>query len=134
VTQWAPTGHGGAVRSGPRGNDCVLVALALTTRAVTARAVPGHQARYHPFLTVARTDRPWLRVIVTPVTPAPIEPSTIVSACPSESDSPAPLSSTFPAGMPREALGALLQRRRRVDRNQARLRPRLELATALRIR
>ena len=69
----------------------MLVPLALATWAVTARSVPGHQARYQPFLTVAWTELPSLRVMVTPVTPAPIGPSTIVSACPSESDSPAPL-------------------------------------------
>lgn len=77
----------------------MLVALALVTSAVTARWVPGHQARYQPSLTVAWTELPSLRVILTPVTPAPIGPSTIVSACPSESDSPAPLSSIAPAGM-----------------------------------
>ena len=81
------------------GKDCVLVPLALATWAVTACSVPGHQARYQPFLTVAWTELPSLRVIVTPVTPAPIGPSTIVSACPSESDSPAPLSWIVPAGM-----------------------------------
>jgi hypothetical protein len=76
----------------------VLVPLALATWAVTARWVPGHQARYQPFLTVAWTELPSLRVIVTLVTPAPIGPSTIVRACPSESDSPAPLSWIAPAG------------------------------------
>jgi hypothetical protein len=77
----------------------VLVPFVLATCAVTARWVPGHQAKYQPFLTVAPTELPSLRVIVTPVTPAPIGPSTIVNACPSESDSPAPLSSILPAGI-----------------------------------
>jgi hypothetical protein len=78
----------------------VLVPFALATWAVIACSVPGHQARYQPFLTVAWTELPSLRVMVTPVTPAPIGPSTIVSACPSESDSPAPLSWIVPAGTP----------------------------------
>ena len=76
----------------------MLVPLALATWALTARSVPGHQARYQPFLTVAWTELPSLRAMVTPATPAPIGPSTIVSACPSESDSPAPRSSIAPAG------------------------------------
>jgi hypothetical protein len=49
-------------------------------------------------LTVAWIELPSLRVMVTLVTPGPIGPSTIVSACPSESDWPAPLSSIAPAG------------------------------------
>jgi hypothetical protein len=76
----------------------VLVVFAVATCAVTARWVPGHQAKYQPFLTVAWTELPSLRVIVTSVTPAPIGPSTIVNAWPSESDSPAPPSSILPPG------------------------------------
>jgi hypothetical protein len=64
----------GAGWLGPAGKDCVLVPLVAVTAAVTARSVPGHHARYQPFPTVAWTELPSLRVMVTPVTPVPVRP------------------------------------------------------------
>ena len=61
------------------------------TSAFVAVSVPGHHARYQPLATVACTELPSLRSIVTAVTPAPVRPSTSVSALPAESRVPPPL-------------------------------------------
>ena len=58
----------------------MLVPAVDVTAAFVAWTVPGHHARYQPLTTVACTELPSLRSIVTAVTPAPVRPSTSVNA------------------------------------------------------
>jgi hypothetical protein len=95
-----PDGHAGAVSDGGDGNRTVADAEAVVISAFVGVIVPGHQARYQPFATVARTALPSLRSIVTAVTPAPVRPSTSVNALPPASRLPAPASSIRPGAMP----------------------------------
>ena len=50
----------------------MLVPEAVVISAFVAVTVPGHHARYQPLATVACTELPSLRSIVTAVTPAPV--------------------------------------------------------------
>ena len=56
---------------------CTLVPAAVVTSVALRPWLPGHHARNQPLAQVALTRVPSFSLTVTPVTPAPVRPTTI---------------------------------------------------------
>ncbi len=67
----------GAVSPTPISVYCTFVPAAVVTSVALRPWLPGHHARNQPLARLAVTRAPLLSLSVTPVTPAPVRPTTI---------------------------------------------------------